>query len=82
MLHVVTTLERYFLLDVVEPNWRLLEKRVREAATVEQILSFHNDCINSSLRQCLLTDIKLFKVALRHHSPSSSDAPRTHETCF
>ncbi len=62
MLHVVTTLERYFLLDVVEPNWRLLEKRVREAATVEQILSFHNDCINSSLRQCLLTDIKLFKV--------------------
>ncbi|ELR15469.1 Spc97 / Spc98 family protein [Acanthamoeba castellanii str. Neff] len=65
MLHVVTTLERYFLLDVVEPNWRLLEKRVREAATVEQILSFHNDCINSSLRQCLLTDIKLFKMVDR-----------------
>jgi len=65
MSHVVTTLERYFLLDVIEPNWRLLEKRVRGATTVEQILSFHNDCINNSLRQCLMTDLRLFKLVDR-----------------
>ena len=62
MFHLVHTLERSMQYDVLEPNWVKLEARLREATTVEQVLNFVTDFLDTCLQQCLLTDPRLVKV--------------------
>ena len=52
------------LYDVLEPNCLLLEKKLREASTVDQVLHFINDFLDTCLQQCLLTDHRLVQVII------------------
>ncbi|KAL6074121.1 gamma tubulin complex Spc97/GCP2 subunit Alp4, variant 2 [Balamuthia mandrillaris] len=64
MLHFVDTLERYMVVDVLAPNWAKMEKKMREATTVEEVMNLHTTFLDDCLLQCLLTDHRLVLVVL------------------
>ena len=51
--------------EVLEPNWRLLEKNLRSVRTIDDVLSAHNDFLDKSLRDCLLSDREVLKIISR-----------------
>lgn len=55
MLNFVQNLQYYMMFEVLEPNWIELEKRLRTASTIDDVLTRHNDFLDKCLRDCLLS---------------------------
>ena len=51
--------------QVLEPNWVLLEKNLRSVHTIDDVLTAHNDFLDRSLRDCLLSDKEVLKIISR-----------------
>jgi gamma-tubulin complex component 2 len=65
MLHFVQTLEHYLFFEVIEPNWRILEQNIRSSETVDDLIKYHEEFLDHSLHQCLLTEQNLVKALVK-----------------
>lgn len=62
MLVFVQQLLYFCTMEVVEPNWAKLMKRLDEVKTVDQLMQHHVDFLDTCLKECMLTNSKLLKV--------------------
>jgi gamma-tubulin complex component 2 len=49
--------------EVLESNWRVLEGKIAQVNTVDQLLRDHVDFLDTCLKQCMLTTSKLLSVS-------------------
>ncbi|KAG9084908.1 hypothetical protein FS749_004838 [Ceratobasidium sp. UAMH 11750] len=62
MLAFVQQILAFATFEVLEPNWRALEKRLERVVTVDQVLRDHVDFLDTCLKECMLTSAKLLRV--------------------
>jgi gamma-tubulin complex component 2 len=65
MLTFVQQFTYYVTNEVLEPNYRLLETNLTTSiSTVDQVLQYHSDFLDTCLKECMLTNSKLLRVSL------------------
>ncbi|CAE7170825.1 unnamed protein product, partial [Rhizoctonia solani] len=64
MLAFVQQILAFATFEVLEPNWKALEKRLERVSTVDQVLRDHVDFLDTCLKECMLTSAKLLRVSL------------------
>lgn len=62
MLLFVQQMYSFAVSEVLEPNWRKLEKVLEKVQTVDELLRDHVDFLDTCLKECLLTNEKLLIV--------------------
>lgn len=62
MLHFIQNLQYYMVMEVIEPRYFKLEDTLRNATTVDELLEAHNNFLIECHRNCLLTEMDLFKI--------------------
>ncbi|KAG8733562.1 hypothetical protein FRC10_012286, partial [Ceratobasidium sp. 414] len=62
MLAFIQQILAFATFEVLEPNWRALEKRLERVVTVDQVLRDHVDFLDTCLKECMLTSAKLLRV--------------------
>ncbi|KAI9486037.1 MAG: gamma-tubulin complex component protein [Benjaminiella poitrasii] len=62
MLTFVQQIAYYVTNEVLEPNWRRLEANLTNITTVDQVLQYHSDFLDSCLKECMLTNSKLLRI--------------------
>ncbi|XP_030832712.1 gamma-tubulin complex component 2-like [Strongylocentrotus purpuratus] len=62
MLHLVQNLQYYMMFEVIEPNWQIMETKLRQVSTIDDVLDIHTDFLNMCLKDCMLTDPELLKI--------------------
>jgi gamma-tubulin complex component 2 len=65
MLSFVQQILSFATFEVLEPNWRALEKKLEKVTTVDQLLKDHVDFLDTCLKECMLTSAKLLKAYSR-----------------
>ena len=65
MLNFVQSLQYYMTMEVLEPNWSLFEKKLSQVSTIDDVLQAHTDFLDTSLRDCLLSDRNILKTVSR-----------------
>lgn len=63
MLTFVQQFAYYVTNEVLEPNWRRLEANLKNITTVDQVLQYHSDFLDTCLKECMLTHSKLLRVS-------------------
>ena len=63
MLSFVQQILAFATFEVLEPNWRELERKLEKVQTVDQLLRDHVDFLDTCLKECMLTSSKLLKVS-------------------
>ncbi|WFD00149.1 gamma tubulin complex Spc97/GCP2 subunit Alp4 [Malassezia yamatoensis] len=58
MLLLVQQLLAFYTSEILEPNWHDLEKKLRDARSVDQFMNYHFDFLNLCRKQCMLTDYR------------------------
>ncbi|XP_073828149.1 gamma-tubulin ring protein 84 isoform X1 [Musca autumnalis] len=56
MMNAVQNLEYYMMIEVIEPNWHIFIQNMSKVENVDEVLSFHQDFLDSCLKNCMLTD--------------------------
>lgn len=64
MLIFVQQFAYYVTNEVLEPNWRRLESNLQKVSTVDQVLQYHSDFLDTCLKECMLTNAKLLRVRI------------------
>lgn len=62
MLNFVQQFMYYVCFEVLEPNWVLMEQRIKKATTVEEVLKIHSDFQDTCLKECMLTTPNSLKI--------------------
>lgn len=62
MLSFVQQILAFATFEVLEPNWRMLEAKLENVTTVDQLLRDHVDFLDTCLKECMLTSSKLLRV--------------------
>jgi gamma-tubulin complex component 2 len=62
MLVFVQRIQAYATSEVLEPNWRVLETKLNNVTTVDQLLMHHVDFLDTCIKECMLTSSKLLEV--------------------
>ncbi|KAI8393950.1 Spc98 family-domain-containing protein [Radiomyces spectabilis] len=62
MLAFVQQFAYYVTNEVLEPNWRRLEANLSKVSTVDQVLQYHSDFLDTCLKECMLTNAKLLRI--------------------
>ena len=65
MLNFVQNLMYYMTFEVLEPNWSFLERRLRSVATIDDVLTDHNDFLDKCLRDCMLSNREILMIVSR-----------------
>ncbi|KAL1700007.1 Spc98 family-domain-containing protein [Schizophyllum commune] len=65
MLSFVQQILAFATFEVLEPNWRELERKLEKVQTVDQLLRDHVDFLDTCLKECMLTSSKLLKAYSR-----------------
>ena len=65
MLNFVQNLQYYMTFEVLEPYWRGLEHSLRSVTTIDDVLATHNDFLDKSLRDCMLSSREILKLISR-----------------
>lgn len=63
MLAWVQQILAFVTYEVLEPNWQKLESKLAKVSTVDQLLRDHDDFLSSCMKECMLTNGRLMKVA-------------------
>jgi len=50
------------MFEVLEPNWQILEERLKKVTTVDEVLKHHNDFLDTCLKECMLTNNGLLQI--------------------
>ncbi|CAG8476641.1 8431_t:CDS:2, partial [Diversispora eburnea] len=61
MLVFVQQLLYFITSEVLEPQWRNLEDLLSKVSTVDQVLKYHTDFLDTCLKECMLTNAKLLR---------------------
>lgn len=64
MLAFVQHMMAFVSYEVIEPNWRTLEDRLKRVTTVDQMLKDHVDFLDTCLKEAGLTKSELIAVSL------------------
>lgn len=64
MLKFVQQFAYYVTNVVLEPNYRRLETQLTTLSTVDQVLQYHSDFLDTCLKECMLTNSKLLRVSI------------------
>lgn len=64
MMLLVQSIQYYMLLDVIEPEFLLLEEKMKNVKTVDELLSLHHTYIENCSKDCLLTEIEIVNVSV------------------
>jgi len=67
MLNFVQQFMYYVCFEVLEPNWVLMEQKIKKATTVEEVLKIHSDFQDTCLKECMLTTPNSLKVKINIH---------------
>ncbi len=51
--------------EVLEPNWIVLESKLRSVATIDDVLADHNDFLDKCLRDCMLSNREILMIVSR-----------------
>ncbi|KAG0269306.1 hypothetical protein DFQ27_003990 [Actinomortierella ambigua] len=62
MMSFVQQFAYYVFSEVLEPNWRTLVQKLDQVSTVDQVLKFHSDFLDTCLKECMLTNSKLLRI--------------------
>ncbi|CAG8631276.1 3384_t:CDS:10 [Acaulospora morrowiae] len=62
MLVFVQQFTYYVTSEVLEPQWRNLEANLSKVSTVDQVLQYHSDFLDTCLKECMLTNAKLLRI--------------------
>ncbi|KAF7725246.1 hypothetical protein EC973_000334 [Apophysomyces ossiformis] len=62
MLAFVQQFAYYVTNEVLEPNWQQLESHLSKASTVDELLRYHSDFLDTCLTECMLTEAKLLRI--------------------
>ncbi|KAI9204561.1 Spc98 family-domain-containing protein [Polychytrium aggregatum] len=62
MVHCVQQVLYYSCFEVLEPQWLNLEKTIKKATTVDEVLKLHMDFLDTCLKECTLTNQSLVKI--------------------
>ncbi len=65
MLNFVQNLQYYMSFEVLEPNWRQLEKGLHSVSNIDDVLLMHNDFLDKCLRDCMLSSREVLKTMSR-----------------
>ncbi|WFD44350.1 gamma tubulin complex Spc97/GCP2 subunit Alp4 [Malassezia psittaci] len=65
MLLLVQQLLAFYTSEILEPNWHDLEKKLRDARSVDQFMKDHFDFLNVCRKQCMLTDYRYLESRVR-----------------
>ena len=65
MLSFVQNIQYYMTVEVLEPHWSVMEGRLREVSTIDEVLREHNDFLDRCLKDCMLTNSEILKVVSR-----------------
>ncbi|XP_011187548.1 gamma-tubulin complex component 2 homolog isoform X2 [Zeugodacus cucurbitae] len=64
MMNAVQNLEYYMMVEVIEPNWHIFIQNMNKVENVDEVLSFHQDFLDSCLKNCMLTDTTLLNRSI------------------
>uniref|UniRef100_A0A6G3MK30 Gamma-tubulin complex component n=1 Tax=Henneguya salminicola TaxID=69463 RepID=A0A6G3MK30_HENSL len=59
MMHFLQNFEYFIQNDVIDPNWNILMSQINKAESLEELISKHNDFLDRTLKDCMLTHSKL-----------------------
>ncbi|RIB15601.1 gamma-tubulin complex component protein [Gigaspora rosea] len=62
MLVFIQQFAYYITNEVLEPQWRNLEAKLAKVSTVDQVLQYHSDFLDTCLKECMLTNAKLLRT--------------------
>ncbi|XP_055416995.1 gamma-tubulin complex component 2 isoform X1 [Bubalus kerabau] len=62
MLNFVQNIQYYMMFEVMEPTWHVLEKNLRSASTIDDVLGHHASFLDGCLKDCMLTNPELLRV--------------------
>jgi len=62
MLHFLQNFQYYIMIEVLEPHWHELERRLESVNTVDELMKHHSEFLDTCLRECLLTHQGLLKT--------------------
>ncbi|XP_017896863.1 PREDICTED: gamma-tubulin complex component 2 isoform X2 [Capra hircus] len=62
MLNFVQNIQYYMMFEVMEPTWHVLEKNLRAASNIDDVLGHHTSFLDSCLKDCMLTSPELLRV--------------------
>eukprot|EP00899_Mesostigma_viride_P008784 jgi/Mesvir1/17907/Mv12973-RA.1 len=54
MLHFLLNFEHYMTFEVLEPNWHVMDEKMRASVTVDEVISRHDDFLDRCLKECML----------------------------
>ena len=63
MLAFVQQITAFATSQVLESNWRKLERTLGKVSTVDELLRVHLDFLDTCLKECMLTSSRLLKVS-------------------
>nr|CAG4715048.1 unnamed protein product [Naegleria fowleri] len=61
MIHFIQHFLSYALIEVVEKNYVEMERKIRQATTLDEVLKSHEQFLDSSLNGCLVSSSDAFK---------------------
>ncbi|XP_064227920.1 gamma-tubulin complex component 2-like isoform X2 [Aotus nancymaae] len=62
MLNFVQNIQYYVMFEVMEPTWHVLEKNLKSASNIDDVLGCHTGFLDPCLKDCMLPDPELLKV--------------------
>lgn len=62
MLNFVQNIQYYMMFEVMEPTWHILEKSLKSASNIDDVLSHHTSFLDNCLKDCMLTNPELLKI--------------------
>ena len=65
MLSFVQNIQYYMTVEVLEPHWCVMEGKLREVSTIDEVLREHNDFLDRCLKDCILTNFEILRVVSR-----------------
>nr|XP_060613888.1 gamma-tubulin complex component 2 [Anolis sagrei ordinatus] len=62
MLNFVQNIQYYMMFEVMEPTWHVLEKSLKSASNIDDVLTHHTSFLDNCLKDCMLTNPELLKI--------------------
>lgn len=61
MQHFVRNLVYYMTIEAIEPRWAEMQRELATCETVDELSAAHERFLDTSLKECLLTSLEVFK---------------------
>ncbi|KAM9831703.1 gamma-tubulin complex component 2 [Neosynchiropus ocellatus] len=62
MLNFVQNIQYYMMFEVMEPTWHVMEKNLKTASNIDDVLCHHTSFLDNCLKDCMLTNPELLRI--------------------